>query len=996
MAITQRMSVVNGHLSVAGSRFRCVGTNLATSGVAPTTAAADEIVAGLVANGINIVRLHAVDGAILDNHTTGTLNAAEVDKVDYLISELAAADIYIIFNFNQSRLYDDQGWTTSHPDSQAFYNSTVQARRRALTTTWLERTNPYLGGTLLTHPVCAMWQIINEEGAMLRWVTGHCAKTDPAHTELDDYWKAWSGETYNLPAWEIGTAENRRVFECLTTLDKEFFDSEYTWLKYTLGFEGLIFGTQEEYTAPGATDGMDLQDVHAYHDHWNGSYGSSETQPLFVKNNSFARMVDNTAEWGATNLVWRIHGMNPDMPRIVTEFNWSGLHETFEEVPLFYALLSLQDMDGAFDFLYTSTGTDTGLTRDYIRGNDTRLNPLWMINQNVAGKAFQEARIAPLPTNTQEVAEMTASQVLDLGNDATTGVTLISGVTYNVAFHGGSYNALRSIVSKKVGTKVAAASNVPVAYTLDDKNGWDWDTGAVSLAGTKYDLDSILTGTLDIRGATITAPATVQDLRAIPTGDYSEIVTSGGKITNTNVDWYTETFTSNTGTTVTITLDTAFGDGALDTPQVHWPVVITGSDSTPSLNGTHVIASRISASQFTIVPPAEITDAGTGGTLTFGRNAWGNSTGAPNIGWGIGPPVPAYNPAIAGMTPLDFDGAATTGAAYWYAIMSTISFTDGPRVTALNTNSVSATATAISDATGWTADEHVYIVKTTGALETFTPRFRDTGVYSGTIHWGDGETSAVSTFSGNSHEYAVADEYTVRYNGAFPHPQWNSDAEGSKDKVIEFLNFGDVAIGGNYWAFFKGCSAMTAYDSGTTTLGLATFSQFMQDCTTLVTADMSAFDFSVGTVNFSSAFTSCSALTTITGIENIRPTSLTATFKGCSQLVNVDVSSWDLTACTTLNSTFLNCSNLAITGLDTLDITNITDAEYFIYNTPALSTTAYSNALNAWDALPGPLASETTPYTMHMGPSYYNSGAAAAHASLTTKGITFNDLGQEA
>jgi len=254
---------------------------------------------------------------------------------------------------------------------------------------------------------------------------------------------------------------------------------------------------------------------------------------------------------------------------------------------------------------------------------------------------------------------------------------------------------------------------------------------------------------------------------------------------------------------------------------------------------------------------------------------------------------------------------------------------------------------------------------TTGAAETVTIPCSNAGTFDAVIDWGDGSTSEITAYNDAdlAHEYADADDYTIRISGTFPNIYFNNG--GDKLKLKEVVNLGNVGWV-DFYRSFSGCSNMTSFTVGNTDISAATRLQDM--------------------------FNGCSGLTllSLTGFNTSLITTMVGMFSGCAALVEIDVSGFDMTSVTTVNGMFYSCFVADDIPMDAWIIESITDMTSMMINC-ALLTSRYDAILIAWDAQ-NPVDS----LSPNFGASKYTGGgaAAAARANLISTDLwTITDAG---
>ena len=116
---------------------------------------------------------------------------------------------------------------------------------------------------------------------------------------------------------------------------------------------------------------------------------------------------------------------------------------------------------------------------------------------------------------------------------------------------------------------------------------------------------------------------------------------------------------------------------------------------------------------------------------------------------------------------------------------------------------------------GWdTGGRLVTVWRTTSASESITLPLRSGYDYDFTVDWGDGSAEATVTAHNDTditHTYTDAGDYTVIIDGTLE--AWYFNGGGSKDKLIEVLDLGDVGWTNLERAFY-GCSNLTTVAGG--------------------------------------------------------------------------------------------------------------------------------------------------------------------------------------
>ena len=105
-----RLTVRDGHFALARRRVRIWGVNLCFGANFPAHADAERLAERLAAGGINGVRLHHMDATafprgIWDRRDPKRLSPDALDRLDYLIDQLARRGIWVNLNLHVSRTH---------------------------------------------------------------------------------------------------------------------------------------------------------------------------------------------------------------------------------------------------------------------------------------------------------------------------------------------------------------------------------------------------------------------------------------------------------------------------------------------------------------------------------------------------------------------------------------------------------------------------------------------------------------------------------------------------------------------------------------------------------------------------------------------------------------------------------------------------------------------------------------------------------------------------
>jgi len=263
--------------------------------------------------------------------------------------------------------------------------------------------------------------------------------------------------------------------------------------------------------------------------------------------------------------------------------------------------------------------------------------------------------------------------------------------------------------------------------------------------------------------------------------------------------------------------------------------------------------------------------------------------------------------------------------------------TQTPTLTPTNTPTNTVTPTPTSTP----PPPFISIWRTTEPGESITLPYSNDGTYSGTIDWGDGNTS-VNSYENQTHTYSVANDYTVTIDGdiiIFNFAYYSGDYNNNH-KILSITQWGNINLG-NEGGYFADCFNLNL--SGVTdTLNL------------------------VETNNLSGLFSTCSSLTSVNNINNwdvsnvinmdgmfsaslfnqplnnwnvSNVTDMYAMFKGTP--FNQDISSWNVSNVTTMQSMFAFTPFNQDISLWNVSVVN--DMTYMFVNSP------FNQDISSWD-----------------------------------------------
>jgi surface protein len=161
----------------------------------------------------------------------------------------------------------------------------------------------------------------------------------------------------------------------------------------------------------------------------------------------------------------------------------------------------------------------------------------------------------------------------------------------------------------------------------------------------------------------------------------------------------------------------------------------------------------------------------------------------------------------------------------------------------------------------------------------------------------------------------VADVYTNIEKDTYSYDSipWESHQESITS--VKVVDQGIAPVSTAYW--FRNCTALSSVDVSKLNTSKTTdmFSMF-QDCSNLTKLDLSSFDVSSVT-NIGYMFAGCSSLESIKGLSDWKTgkiENMNGLFHGCKNLVELNLSTWDVSNVTGAISMFCNCEKLTSVG----------------------------------------------------------------------------------
>jgi hypothetical protein len=296
------------------------------------------------------------------------------------------------------------------------------------------------------------------------WISGLSLRSGgvvglPAGESLD------TGQVRRIPAADFGRRTDPAVRDqCLfyLTLEREYWQEMYDYLKHQLGLQALVTGTQITYTPPYTHEMMDYVDAHAYWQHPAFPGRPWDARNWYVRNISMVTQPPGTLGWLAAH---RLAGK----PYVVSEYNHPAPNQYGSEALLFLSSFgAFQDWDAIYGFAFTH---EDNWQVDHVNGYfDMAYHPAQLVTFPVAAALFRRGDV--------EVGR----ELVAPGADLDTALTALQRRATSVsAFDVGVSTAdiLRHRVALRWGVKPSGPPAPPAASQqprfISDTDQLEWD-----------------------------------------------------------------------------------------------------------------------------------------------------------------------------------------------------------------------------------------------------------------------------------------------------------------------------------------------------------------------------------------------------------------------------------------------------------------------------------------------------------------------------------------
>ena len=189
--------------------------------------------------------------------------------------------------------------------------------------------------------------------------------------------------------------------------------------------------------------------------------------------------------------------------------------------------------------------------------------------------------------------------------------------------------------------------------------------------------------------------------------------------------------------------------------------------------------------------------------------------------------------------------------------------------------------------------------------EVVTLPLKSSGVFSGTIDWGDGGATDTLSYANRQHTYTSAGTYTITISGDTLQG-WAFENGGDKLKITDVSNWGTI-FEFDRTRMFQGCANMDVSATDVPTISTtAMTSQFYQ--TGITTPDWSAWDMS-GVTDYQFCFQLSSSFNgNVANWVTSSTTNIKKMFASCTAF-NTSLSTWVTSSLTNVEQAFQNCDS---------------------------------------------------------------------------------------
>lgn len=225
---SELVTVREGRFFAGGKPVRLWGVIVIGGCCFPEHDDASRLAQRLAGMGLNLVRVHLIDGhyapnGLLDPAHKGQLRIlpSQLEKLDYLIAELKQRGIYVelpVNGYHWRNITGESEFADLEPKKFApfasgvpLWNARFLATEKQFARDFLGHVNPYTGKAYTEEPAVAAVEIVNENGLICAWRGGHVRKVWPPSMirDLQQHWNRFLAARYSTTdrlrrAWAVG------------------------------------------------------------------------------------------------------------------------------------------------------------------------------------------------------------------------------------------------------------------------------------------------------------------------------------------------------------------------------------------------------------------------------------------------------------------------------------------------------------------------------------------------------------------------------------------------------------------------------------------------------------------------------------------------------------------------------------------------------------------------------------------------------------------------
>ncbi len=389
----------DGHLYFEDrSRARFWGVDIMADACFPDHATARKMCARLAHSGIDIVRLHHIDApwskpAVIDPKYDDTqhLNASALERLDYFVSLLREAGIYVYLDLLTNRHFKKGDAVRNGVEIEdglkivAHFDPRIKELHKKYIHQLLTHVNPYTHLRWLDDPALALMEVINEDSLLYEdWYT----RVPPAYMR-DLRRLCRQIDPHADPAREPFDAPTRRA---LYRIESDYYAEMRGYLR-KLGVRCATTGSnhwEDLGVALRADSRTDYIDRHFYWDHPEGGFG-------YFQRFDNTPMLTNPLDNGLLPILSQMRVAKK--PFVVTEWCFCWPNDQIAEGPLIGTLAACQqDWDAMIWFDFSGNNERGGADWDDTIDNEFDLSnkPHLFGQWPAAALAFHRRDISPL------------------------------------------------------------------------------------------------------------------------------------------------------------------------------------------------------------------------------------------------------------------------------------------------------------------------------------------------------------------------------------------------------------------------------------------------------------------------------------------------------------------------------------------------------------------------------------------------------------------------